>query len=115
MPARTANASATAPSARHRPAMNAAPITTTSSAAKLDCEKEIRSPNQVTTSTAAAASDHLRDRPRTIRTTDGAIATTRNRPYTDGSQKTELTRKNGAYAFDTPSFGFSKMLRVSYW
>ena len=32
-----------------------------------------------------------------------------------GSQKTELTRKNGAYAFELITFGFWKMSRVSYW
>src|SRR5207302_1280668 len=98
-----------------RQAMNAAPTTTTSSAAKLDCENEISRPSQVTTSAATAMSDQRRERPSTTRRMEGAIASTRKRPYTDGSQKTELTRKNGAYAFDTPSFGFSKMLRVSYW
>ena len=64
---------------------------------------------------ATAASDHLSERPTHDEDDDGAIAMTRNRPYTDGSQKTEFTRKNGAYAFELPSFGFWKMLRVSYW
>jgi hypothetical protein len=30
----------------------------------------------------------------------------------DGSQKTELTRKKGAYVLPTSSFGFQKMSRL---
>ncbi len=33
----------------------------------------------------------------------------------DGSQKTELTRKKGAYALSTISFGFQKTSRVAHW
>src|SRR5207247_2952829 len=111
----TAAASTIAKTARHRHTRKAAPMTTTSSAAKLDCENETSSPSQVTTTAAAAASATRRERPSTIRRSDGAIATTRNRPYTDGSQKTELTRKSAAYAFELITFGFWKMSRVSYW
>ena len=96
MPASTATASTTATNARQRQATNARPITTTSRAAKLDCENEMSKPNQVTTTAAAAASASRGDRPRTISTSEGTIAITRNRPYTDGSQNTEFTRKNGA-------------------
>ncbi len=56
-----------------------------------------------------------RTRSRTSSATLGMIATTRNRPYTDGSQNTELTRKKGAYAFELITFGFWKMSRVWYW
>ena len=63
MPASTATASDDRDSARQRHATNAAPITTTSSAAKLDCENEISRPSQVTTTTAAAASDQRSDAP----------------------------------------------------
>jgi hypothetical protein len=80
IPARTAKASATAMSARQRQAMNAAPTTTTRSAAKLDCENEIRRPSQVTTSAATAVSDQRKDRPSTTSRIDGAIASTRKRP-----------------------------------
>ena len=66
----------------------------------------------MTTSAAVAMNDQRRERPSTIRTSDGAIATTRNRPYTEGSQKTELTRKYGAYALELITFGFWKMSRV---
>ena len=98
IPASTAAATATATSERHRHATAATPITTTSSAAKLDCENEISSPSHVTTIAATVAADSSRARPSTSRTMLGTIATTRNRPYTEGSQNTELTRKNGAYA-----------------
>ena len=47
MPASTATASTTATSACQRQATNAAPTTTTRSAAKLDCEYEIRRPSHV--------------------------------------------------------------------
>src|SRR5437868_10640033 len=108
-------ARASASSARQRHATNATPITATRSAAKLDWENEISNPNQVTTRAAAAAHTMRGDRPRTMSTTLGIIATTRKRPYTDGSQKTELTRKNAAYAFELITFGFSNTVRVSYW
>ena len=63
----------TAMSARQRQATKAAPTTTTSSAAKLDCENEISSPSQVTTSAAAATSDEPQRAGRsTSRTSDGS-------------------------------------------
>src|SRR5438105_412954 len=114
MPAITAAASTTATSARQRHARNEAPRTTTRSAAKLDCEKEINRPSHTTTSAAAAASFRRRERPSTMKTIEGAIASTRKRPYTDGSQKTELTRKNFVYALPVITSGFGKMSRVSY-
>src|SRR5690348_3139723 len=106
MPASTATASTTATSARHLQATKARPTTTTSRAAKLDCEKEISRPNQVTTTAAAAASASRGRRPETTSTSEGTIEMTRNRPYTEGSQNTEFTRKNGAYAFAKITFGF---------
>src|SRR5205085_9025221 len=114
-PPSTAAASATATRARQRQATIAIATATTSSAAKLDWENEIRRPNQTTTSAAAAAHASRSDRPRATRTMLGTIATTRNRPYTDGSQKSELTRKKLAYVFERITFGFSKTFRVWYW
>src|SRR5260370_42186895 len=109
--ARSATAArGTAKRARQRHATKATPATATRSAAKLDCENEMRRPSQQTARTPIAAHARRTERPRTIRTMLGTIATTRKRPYTDGSQKTELTRKKPAYAFDVITFGFSKTL-----
>ena len=33
----------------------------------------------------------------------------------EGSQKTELTRKNGAYALPTITLGFQNTSRVAHW
>src|SRR6266571_5196929 len=99
MPASTAKARRTAMSDRQRQTTKAAPMTTTSSAAKLDCENEISRPSHATTSTAVAMTAERSERPSTTKTSDGAIATTRN----------------GAYAFELITFGFWKMSRVSYW
>src|SRR5216684_7353890 len=115
MPASTAAATATATKARHRHATNAAPTTATSRAAKLDCENEMSNPNQITAIAATATGATSGARAETSSTRPGTIATTRNRPYTDGSQNTELTRKNCAYAFALITFGFWKMSRVRYW
>src|SRR5260370_15053410 len=114
MPTSTAAAAATPTSARRRQATSDAPTTATISAAKLDCENEIRNPSQSTTIAATATNASRAARAATSSTRPGTIATTRNRPYTDGSQNTELTRKNCAYAFAVITFGFWKMSRVSY-
>ena len=84
-------------------------------AKKLDCEYEKRSPTQIGAISTAADCAALRSAPKSTATTQTRIATTRKRPYTDGSQKSEFTRKNGWYTFPTETFGFQKILRLSYW
>ena len=62
IPASTAAAAATATSARQRQATNVAPMTPTSSAAKLDCENEMRRPSHRTTIAATTTGASTRTR-----------------------------------------------------